>query len=45
MYNKIPKYRYKKTLTMLKGILPKGGVIYDLGIRNPFSEIMEKLKK
>ena len=42
MYNKIPKYRYKKTLTMLKGILPNGGVIYDLGIRNPFSEIMEK---
>jgi len=42
MYNKIPKYRYKKTLTMLKGILPKGGVIYDLGIRNPFTEIMEK---
>ena len=42
MYNKIPKYRYKKTLTMLKGILPKGRVIYDLGIRNPFSEIMEK---
>ena len=27
---------------MLKGILPKGGVIYDLGIRNPFTEIMEK---
>ena len=42
MYNKIPKYRYKKTLTMLKGILPIGGVIYDLGIRNPFTEIMEK---
>ena len=27
---------------MLKEILPEGGIIYDLGIRNPFSEIMEK---
>ena len=42
MYNKLPKYRYKKTLTMLKEILPDGGIIYDLGVRNPFSEIMEK---
>ena len=42
MYNKLPKYRYKKTLTMLKEILPEGGIIYDLGVRNPFSEIMEK---
>ena len=42
MYNKLPKYRYKKTLKMLKEILPHGGLIYDLGVRNPFSEIMEK---
>ena len=27
---------------MLKEILPEGGIIYDLGTRNPFSEIMEK---
>tara|TARA_E500000178_G_scaffold199557_1_gene197558 strand:+ start:449 stop:1009 length:561 start_codon:yes stop_codon:yes gene_type:complete len=42
MYSKLPKYRYKKTLKMLKDILPEGGIIYDLGVRNPFSEIMEK---
>ena len=41
MYKKIPSHRYNKTLKMLKDILPKGGVIYDLGVRNPFSKIME----
>ena len=42
MYEKLPKYRYRKTLALLNEILPNGGVIYDLGVRNPFSEIMEK---
>ena len=41
MYKKIPSHRYNKTLKMLKDILPDGGVIYDLGVRNPFSKIME----
>ena len=42
MYEKLPKHRYRKTLALLNEILPNGGVIYDLGVRNPFSEIMEK---
>ena len=41
MYKKTPSHRYNKTLEMLKDILPEGGVIYDLGVRNPFSKIME----
>ncbi len=41
MYKKTPSHRYNKTLKMLKDILPEGGVIYDLGVRNPFSKIME----
>ena len=42
MYDKIPVNRYKKTLKMLNEICPSPNVIFDLGVRNPFSEIMEK---
>ena len=42
MYDKIPLNRYKKTLKMLNEVCPSPNVIFDLGVRNPFSEIMEK---
>ena len=42
MYDKIPVNRYKKTLKMLNEVCPSPNVIFDLGVRNPFSEIMEK---
>ena len=42
MYKKIPKNRYDKTIKMLKTILKPGNTIFDLGVRNPLSEIMEK---
>ena len=42
MYTKIPHKRYENTLTFLQKILPRPATILDLGIRNPFSEIMEE---
>jgi len=42
MYAKIPVNRYNKTLKMLNEVCPSPSVIFDLGIRNPFSNIMEK---
>ena len=42
MYAKIPINRYTKTLKMLNEVCPSPSVIFDLGIRNPFSNIMEK---
>ena len=42
MYAKIPINRYNKTLKMLNEVCPSPSVIFDLGIRNPFSNIMEK---
>ena len=42
MYNKIPVNRYNKTLKMLNKVCPSPSVIFDLGVRNPFSDIMEK---
>ncbi|WGH75838.1 methyltransferase [Tenacibaculum tangerinum] len=42
MYSKLPEKRYKHTLTFLQKHLPAPAVILDLGVRNPFSEIMEK---
>ena len=42
MYNNIPKKRYDKTLKMLKDICQPGSVIYDLGVENPFSKIMQE---
>ncbi len=41
MYNKLPHKRYKHTLDFLKSVLPAPATILDLGVRNPFSEIME----
>ena len=42
MYNKIPHRRYNLTLTFLHKHLPKSATILDLGMENPFSEIMKK---
>jgi hypothetical protein len=42
MYLKTPINRYQKTLDFLNKSVPKGATILDLGIRNPFSEIMEQ---
>ena len=41
MYNKIPKKRYDKTLSILKEVCPSPSVVYDLGVINPFTEIMK----
>jgi hypothetical protein len=42
MYNKLPTKRYENTLQFLQKVLPSPATILDLGIRNPFSEIMEQ---
>ncbi len=42
MYNKIPHRRYQLTLDFLQKTLPSPATILDLGVRNPFSEIMEE---
>ncbi|WP_298881357.1 methyltransferase [uncultured Polaribacter sp.] len=42
MYKKLPQRRYQHTLEFLREVLPSPAVILDLGVRNPFSEIMEK---
>ena len=42
MYKKLPTHRYKKTLKMLKEVCPAPAVIFDLGVRNPFTEIMKQ---
>ena len=42
MYNTLPKKRYEHTLAFLQKHIPAPAVILDLGIRNPFSEIMEQ---
>ena len=42
MYRIYPQKRYRKTLTILERFAPKGTTILDLGVRNPFSEVMEK---
>lgn len=41
MYNKLPQKRYENTLAFLQKHIPAPAVILDLGVRNPFSEIME----
>ena len=41
MYNKIPHRRYNLTLAFLKKHIPNSSKILDLGIKNPFSEIMQ----
>ena len=42
MYNQLPKKRYKHTIDFLQRVLPAPATVLDLGIRNPFSEIMEQ---
>ncbi|VAW19732.1 FIG00652927: hypothetical protein [hydrothermal vent metagenome] len=42
MYSKIPIKRYEHTLKFLQNVLPAPATILDLGVRNPFSEIMEQ---
>ena len=42
MYKKLPIKRYKNTLEFLLKVLPPPAIILDLGVRNPFSEIMEQ---
>ena len=39
---KIPKKRYKHTLQFLKTHVPAESTILDLGVENPFSEIMKE---
>ncbi len=41
MYKKIPSERYAKTLKMLKRVCPAPAVVFDLGVSNPFSDIMK----
>jgi hypothetical protein len=42
MYKTLPIKRYHKTLNFLKKVLPAPATILDLGVRNPFTEIMEQ---
>jgi len=42
MYQKIPKKRYNHTLNFLKEHVSKEDKILDLGVENPFSEILTK---
>jgi hypothetical protein len=42
MYDKLPSLRYKNTLKMLKSVCPAPSVVFDLGVKNSFAEIMEK---
>lgn len=42
MYKKLPVKRYQNTLKFLQDVLPAPATILDLGVRNPFSEIMEQ---
>jgi hypothetical protein len=42
MYEKLPKRRYEQTLKFLQKEVPQPTTILDLGVRNPFTEIMEE---
>jgi len=42
MYHKLPQKRYSHTIEFMLRVLPAPAKILDLGIRNPFSEIMEQ---
>ena len=42
MYSKLPLKRYHHTLNFLQSVLPAPATILDLGVRNPFTEIMEQ---
>ena len=39
---KYPKKRYKITLEFLKEVIPENSKILDLGVENPFSEILKQ---
>lgn len=41
MYSVYPQKRYQATLNFLKEVLPAPATVLDLGVRNPFSEVME----
>ncbi len=40
--NSFPEKRYKETLQFLTKVSPAPATVLDLGVRNPFSELMEK---
>ncbi len=40
--NSFPNKRYKETLKFLTKVSPAPATVLDLGVRNPFSELMEK---
>ncbi|WP_457615822.1 methyltransferase [Lutibacter sp.] len=42
MYHKLPHKRYAHTLKFLQSVLPAPATILDLGVRNPFTEVMEQ---
>ena len=42
MYKTFPKKRYQKTLSILKKYAPQGSTILDVGVKNPFTEVMLK---
>ena len=42
MYNQLPNKRYAHTIKFLQKVLPAPATILDLGIRNPFCDIMEE---
>ncbi|WP_369047577.1 methyltransferase [Tenacibaculum sp. UWU-22] len=42
MYDILPQKRYNNTIAFLKKVVSAPTTIFDLGVRNPFSEIMEQ---
>lgn len=42
MYKTMPTKRYKHTLGFLQEVFPAPAVVLHLGVRNPFSVIMEE---
>jgi hypothetical protein len=42
MYTELPSKRYQHTLAFLQKTLPAPATILDLGVRNPFTKIMEQ---
>ena len=42
MYKVLPQKRYHNTLKMLKSVCPPPSSVFDLGVENPFSEIMKQ---
>ena len=42
MYDTIPDKRYRRTLEFMKNVVEPGVKILDLGVNNPFSEIMRE---